>query len=746
MQPAGRSLRRGVGMILILLATLPLYRLLLLGETGLAGRATVRAADVQVGLLWSSFLFVLAAGLLAGVALPREATAAPLRRAGNLLRGPSTIRIALAAGAAGSALTALFSWRVTGLRPNLIDGLVQLLHARYLAAGALAADPELWGPHWHVQNSVLTDAGWLSHFPPGHVMLLGLGFMFGAAWAVGPLLLGITAFVSVLLGDRLLPRNRALGRFGGFLVALSPFLLAHAGTFMNHATAAAFGTAALYFGIRAREGRRRWVWAAGAGAAVAVVLATRPLAGVVFAAVIAGGIWLLWPESSEADTGAGRLRATSLRSGLAILGGAPILAGLFLYNARFFGSPLRFGYHESYGASTGLGFGRDPWGNVYGPLEALAYTSADLATLNLNLLEAPVPVAVMVGVFLLLARRLRGEERVLVLWAALPVLANAFFWHHGYFMGPRMLAEFAPGWILLTTAAVAGLLPIVPDKLPGGLRFSPRTGFLGMVLAGLVGMLLLAPQRLHSYGGAWMESFPKAPPGVDGEALVFVHGSWEGRLFALLSREGVRLEVVEAALRQNPTCRVHLHALALERHGPPFGAERRPGGGEELPALDLVLRDHEHRPEVRVGAGPPIRIVEGEPLAPECEREVRADRFGVLEATALFWLGDLPGIEEGRPMYLRDLGPERNREILERYPDRAPYVYAYQGEGGTPVLREYEEGMSLLWGDDGVGPPRAGPSRVSTREHGFPSGAFALALEGRCSRRSALCPQERPAQ
>lgn len=697
MRIAGLRLRQLSGLALILLGSLPLYRLLLLGETGLAGRATVVAVDTQAALLWTGFLVVVGVGFLAGIVLPRRPVALSMERARKLLESPSPIGVALAGGVIGGGLTALFSWRVMEHRPGLVDGLVQLLHARYVASGALAADPALWGPHWHVQNSVLTEAGWVSHFPPGHVVLLGLGFLLEAPWIVGPVLMGATAFFSVLAGDRLLPQHRALGRAGGLLVALSPFLVAHSGAFMNHATAAAFGTASVYFGLRATQGRRVGGWAAAAGAAVAVVLATRPLAGLVFAALIAGGIWLPRSLSDSVAPLRTRLRGASRRSGLAVLGGAPILAALFAYNTRFFGSPLRFGYQVSYGSAVGPGFGRDPWGNHYGPLEALAYTSADLVTLNVNLLEAPVPVVVLVGAFLLLARHLTDGERILALWAGLPVVANASFWHHGYLMGPRMLTEFAPGWILLTTAAAGGLLRMLPEKPPGRARLSPRNVLLMTLLAGLVAMGFMAPQRLQSHGGSWVHSHPEPPTDVDEQALVFFHGSWQARLGALLSIRGVPVDMLDAALRQNPTCLVHLHALALERRGPPFGVERSGDNGEILPPLDLVVRDYEFRPEVKMGAGPPIRIAPGAPLAPECQREVRADRFGVLEVTALLWRGDLPGIEKGRPMYVRDLGPERNREVLNRYPERRPYLYVPLEEGGSPVLLEYREGMRLLW-------------------------------------------------
>lgn len=230
---AGTLLRRGTGLALLLLASLPIYRLLLIGDTGLAGRATVATADAQAIFLWTGFLLVLGVGAAAGVLLPTGSIAGPVERAQRVLETPQATVIALIAGVLGAGLSALFSALVMEHRPPMMDPLVQLLHARYVAAGALAATPDLWGPHWHVQNSVLTDVGWVSHYPPGHVVLLGVGFFLGAVWMLGPALMGVTAFFSVLIGDHLFPRNRALGRFGGVIVAFSPLLLAHSGSFMR---------------------------------------------------------------------------------------------------------------------------------------------------------------------------------------------------------------------------------------------------------------------------------------------------------------------------------------------------------------------------------------------------------------------------------------------------------------------------------------------------------------------------------
>lgn len=46
---------------------------------------------------------------------------------------------------------------------------------------------------------------------------------------------------------------------------------------------------------------------------------------------------------------------------------------------------------------------------------------------------------------------------------------------------------------------------------------------------------------------------------------------------------------------------------------------------------------------------------------------------------------------------MRDFGPERNREVLARYPGRVPYVFTMSAPDGEPVLVPYAEGMKRLW-------------------------------------------------
>ena len=323
---------------------------------------------------------------------------------------------------------------------------------------------------------------------------------------------------------------------------------------MNHVGAAAFISIAVYCALRSRDADSVG-WAVATGAAVGAVFSIRPLTAVVAALVVAI-IWLTAPASSA------RIRLVGLvkLSSAAVLGIAPFLAALAAYNQHFFGSPLRFGYEALVGPLVGPGFHRDPSGHLYGPLQALGYTSSDLITLGAYLLETPIPAVLVVGAFLLASRRFEIGARIVTAWALLPVVANALYWHHGIFMGPRMLNEWAPAWALLTAAAAVGLVRrISPHRKFGG--YSPRAGLtLAFMVAWVAAILYLAPQRLTRYGGSWMASTRMSTPSTPSPSLVFVHGGWPTRIAMRLTANGLRGDSLEAAMALNTTCDAYTFA------------------------------------------------------------------------------------------------------------------------------------------------------------------------------------------
>lgn len=637
---------RALGVLLLALVILPWHALLAVPETGHAGAATLETAMISRDLSLSFLLLAALGALILGAAWP--AMQHPLQRIRVGLLSLRSSTFALGCALLAMVLALLFNQLLLHGQPNLIDTVSQLLHARNLAGGQAAG---LVSAFWHVQQSVVTEAGWVSQYPPGHVFLLALATRFGSAVLLGPVLLGVTIYLSVLLAEQLLPDDRVAARLGGVLLALSPFMIAHAGAYMSHTTAAACAVIALFLAVRFGSTK---MGMAGAGLALGALFITRPLTGVTVGLVLA--VYLLarrkpgWPVSLAALA----------------LGALPFAVALALYNQRFFGHALRFGYQAALGPNAGLGFGVDPWGNRYGLREAIGYTAAELSVLNVQLLETLLPAVMLIGAYLLLAPRPSAGEWLLIAWACAPLLTHLFYWHHGLFMGPRMLNEYAPAWCLLFARSLTQVYRALPDTPI--MRYSPRGLFGAATVASLLAMLPLGPMRLSAYAqsGALADEI-----GQLRNALVFVHGSWEERIGMRLAARGMRLDSIETALRQNETCQVDAYARGL--HVP----------------LDFTPRATHLPPRVQAGPGSLIRA--SQRLTPECMREASADRFGALDVGRALLAGN------NAVLVARDFGPELNAALIARHPARRPFLLMPDQQGRVVTL-PYEQGLQTLWG------------------------------------------------
>jgi hypothetical protein len=456
---------------------------------------------------------------------------------------------------------------------------------------------------------------------------------------------------------------------------------------MSHTTAAAFGAAAVYFTARATAGDARWSLAA--GGALGALFATRPLSAVALGLVLYAALALWQPIRA----GAARARPALLRIAYATAGALPFVILLGLYNAHFFGSPVRFGYEAALGAAGGLGFGVDPWGNTYGPREAIGYVSAELNALNLFLLEIPLPAVAIIGGFLALARRLEPGAWVLAGWAVAPVVASVGYWHHGLFMGPRMLNESAPAWCVLAAVAALWWVRRAPASGTRTFGYAPRPGVaVALASAAIVGIAVLGPLRLATYRQDRPAGLVLAGTAT-GSPLVFVHGAWTARVGARLAAAGVRLDSVETALRQNTSCDVQRYADARERGGalPPLDFVRRAAPRDAADPLGR-LRTMELSPGNRA------RVAQGEVFGKDCVREAQSDRWGVLDVTPLLWQSDLPGLGGDGVLFARDLGPERNAALITAEAARTAYLLSADADGRLN-LQPYDAGVLRLWGD-----------------------------------------------
>ena len=671
------------GVLLILLVLVPFYRVVASTSSDRIATDVVEAADTSRTLMLLGTLITLTLGVLVSRVVDAPRLESRLAALGDRLTAIPLSWFATTLAVLTAVFTVIFSVSVLHGKPNLIDAMVQLTQARYIAAGHLGGPVDSFLEFWHLPNSIATHSGWVSQYPPGYIVLLGVGLRLGLVQLVGPVLAGVTVFFAALAAERLFPADKVIARIGAILLAASPFLIGLAGAYMNHIGAAAFISIGVYCALRSRDSNSLG-WAVAAGAAVGAVFSIRPLTAIV-AAVVVAIIWLTEPAISPRARLAGLLR---LASG-AVLGIAPFLAALAAYNQHFFGSPLRFGYAALVGPLVGPGFHRDPSGHMYGPLQALGYTSSDLITLGAYLLETPIPAVLVVGAFLVASRRFGTGTRIVAAWALLPVLANALYWHHGIFMGPRMLNEWAPAWALLTAAAAVGLVRRISPQQRFG-PYSPRAGLaLAFMVAWVAAILYLAPQRLARYGGSWMASTRMSIPSTPSPSLVFVHGGWPTRVAMRLTANGLRGDSLEAAMALNTTC----DAFAFANwYAAPSRARTAPAVYFDFtaPAAAAIRR-------LEIARGDQIRYKPGSSLSPACLRQVASDTLGIIDISPLVWQGDLAGLAPRGAMIVRDLGPDQNAGLIARYSDRVPMMLLRETREGPPRLVPYAAGIKTLW-------------------------------------------------
>ncbi len=717
--PENGWVRRGqqvLGLGVLLFAFAPLYRVMDTSAEAPHREVSVEVAEVTLQLAWwGTIVTVLLAWTLARLFPPRLPRVAGRRLLGWIER-PSSGAFALALGALSGAI-AVFTGRVLyqGLFTN-VDEIASTLQARYLAQGMLAGPISEAPDAWLIPNTLMVAEGWVSHFPPTHLFAMAALTRLGAPMLLGPLFAAALSGLVALSLPRLLPDQRGLARVAALAVALSPFLLFLGGGSMSHVSAGAFGAAALYAALRARDGSP-W-WALGAGAAVGLMVSGRPFVGLVLGSVFTLGIWVPSAVRSAAPSAAWM----TPRVGLTLLGGAPFAIMLGWYNGRLFGNPLTLGYLAGLGDHHRLGFHMDPWGYPYTLEEALGFTSSDVLSMGIQLLETPFPVTAFIGLYLLTATSLPQGMGVLLAWAILPVLANGYYWFHDV----RMLFEAAPAWIAISVLAALALaggpgqdagqdadVPSTAYRSEGDDHAEPaqepapysriaanrwaRDMATWAIVLGVLGAVVWGvPSRWGSYGWSQetLERITPPEPPTESAAIVFVHTSWNERLSATLQGVGgVRQDTVITALRRNTNCQLHLYALGR-------AAIARGSRDVTLPEVDLDqipgTPPDIQRPPAPTGAT--LRIRPNEVFPDSCIQQLHADRFGAVALAPLVWQGDLPGIERGLPLFVRDLGPGKNRRILALYPDRAAFVFVPKAPEAAPELVSYAEAMAILWG------------------------------------------------
>jgi len=646
---AARALWWVAGAALVLLPLLPVPRWVRARDPGPDWGVHLEAW--AIGFVVVVVLAVLAGRMAAQVRVPEP-------------RWPSwgDKALALGGGVLLAAAAAWTSWFAFSGNPHLVDEMAQLFQARIFAAGRLAA-PAPESPEFFLfMHTWITPAGWVAQFPPGQSVVLALGMLARAEWLVNPLLGGASVPLIYLVALGLYDRGTA--RLTAFLWATCAWVLFMSATYMNHVLSVTLllGTWACVWAPGAVS---RWRWVL-AGLLLAGAAATRPLDAV------AGAVPVLVYLAQR--------RAWRPALWLA-LGGLPVMALLGHLNWLLYGAPWKLGYTVLYGAEHSLGFHPDVWGDEYTPLVGLSNVVAAVRRLHIYLFEWAIPALLPLGVWALLSHHTEDGDLTVALALLAGPLLYFFYWHSGFYPGPRFYYVAAPALVLGTARAVLWAWQAARCRNRELVRWDAAVAAALVVLL-LWGWVGGVPARFRAYrtGLASLKLHPErelAAAGVT-RALVLVPESWGARIVTRLWTLGVNPGLAERAYRSLDACDLHQFGEAARTSGMPASA-----------VTDSLQRMYaavvEPAPLVAGWPDPTLRLRPGRVLPPECLREMQRDQQGVALYSSLGWRNPI-GLADG-VVFARDRFDE-NPVLLEQYPgwDVLRWGPPYGDPEAPPVL------------------------------------------------------------
>ncbi|HEX6543944.1 MAG TPA: glycosyltransferase family 39 protein [Ktedonobacterales bacterium] len=404
-------------------------------------------------------------------------------------------------------------------QPHILDASAYIFQAKIFATGQLSAPAPSDLGAFQGPFMVVRDGRWFAQYPPMTSLLLAVGIVLHAPWLVEP-----------LLGTLALWGIYRLGRYfySGFvswlavlLGALSPFYTYLAASYMSHTVALFFAVFFLWMLVRFT---RDWHWYDLALAAVCAVglLFTREFSaaviGVAATLYLLGGqrrvlrerVATLWPIFAFATS--------ILACGLVLY---------LLYNRVQTGSATLlprtlFFPGDRYGFGQGIGF--------YGQhtlAAGMVILDQLLSILLIDLYGWPfyLTLALLPLAFLRRDSRTRWDIFCALLLALL-ISAQAGYFYHGIYLGPRYLFETLPFLLLLTARGLTALAAILARlaRALGAAHPSPRlaAAVAGLLLVVLLGCNLLyySPRQAQIYHG-----YTGLPAGmkVDARALYAFH-------------------------------------------------------------------------------------------------------------------------------------------------------------------------------------------------------------------------------
>jgi hypothetical protein len=290
----------------------------------------------------------------------------------------------------------------------------------------------------------------------------------------------------------------------------------------------------------------------------------------------------------------------------------------------------------------------------------------------------------------MLARKLSGLDRWMLIGSGLLLLSYFAYWHDGFYLGPRFVLPLSP-WLALWTARFPAVLrewqvtrPVERAVVAGGLT------------ALLMGVTMLVPLRAEQYRNGMLSmrfdvDALARQAGVKG-ALVFVRESWGSQLMARMWALGVSRSRADQFYRTVDACQLDAALTAEELEG---------GTGADFVRRVAPLRaDSAQLVGLRVSPDTTPRVRAGSPIGGRCLRRIIEDRDGFTLLAPLL----LASRDDGN-VYLRDLHA-RDTLAIAAHPGQALFLLtASASTAGVPRIVPLSlDSMKVAWRADLEGP------------------------------------------
>ena len=554
--------------------------------------------------------------------------------------------------------------------PQLVDEMAQLFHAKIFASGRLAAPAPEPAEFFLLTWTFVSDAGWISQYPPVQSLLLAAGYLINLEWLVNPLLGGLSTILIYYVTRGLYGTKTAT--VAALLWASAAWVVVMSGTYMNHVSAVTFSLLAwaALFTPKLPRGRHFLL----AGFALSVVAAGRPLDAL--AAAVPVVAWM----SQRSDW-------SKLR--FMVIGGLPVMVAWGFLNYATLGHPLVLGYTRLFGSAHGLGFHTDPYGEPFTAFTALANMSTAVRRLHIYFYEWPIPALLPLGLWAFASRHRRRSDLIVGLGVVTTPLLYFFYWHSGFHPGPRLYYAMVPWAVIGTALSWRWLWRRARMKTSRFVRWDvAAAAAAAMVL--IWGAVAAFPVRFAIYRDA-LPSLKLHPEKVLQErgvsrALVLVPVSWGSRTITKLWSLGVPTGVVERAYRRLDGCRLHEFA----EDGVRYTQSRE----EITAALEALILENPIAPALVPDApDPTLKLWPDRPISDACAVELRRDFEGFTIYPNVGWRNNI-GLADGI-VFARDRF-EQNVELFERYSGWPIWRFAppTDAPNALPVMQLVREGSS----------------------------------------------------